>query len=160
MSGVSSESTHLTAPRMRLALGPACLPRDRARSLRARLRWMLKCSTNASGPEKSVPSWLLSSERTRWANREGPWTAGGLASFPERKEATMGSQIDGSISFGLTGQRIRESLEQELVRAMRAEGGVPTIHAIAHSVARVLEDDHLRMVDQLRRAGVQLEDGG
>jgi hypothetical protein len=72
----------------------------------------------------------------------------------------MGSQIDGSISFGLTGQRIRESLEQELVRAMRAEGGVPTIHAIAHSVARVLEDDHLRMVDQLRRAGVQLEDGG
>jgi hypothetical protein len=72
----------------------------------------------------------------------------------------MGNQIDGSISFGLTGQRIRESLEQELVRAMRAEGGVPTIHAIAHSVARVLEDDHLRMVDQLRRAGVQLEDGG
>jgi hypothetical protein len=72
----------------------------------------------------------------------------------------MGNQSDESISFGLTGQRIRESLEQELVRAMRAEGGVPTIHAIAHSVARVLEDDHLRMVDQLRRAGVQLEDGG
>jgi hypothetical protein len=72
----------------------------------------------------------------------------------------MGIQIDESISFGLTGQRIRESLEQELVRAMRAEGGVPTIHAIAHSVARVLEDDHLRMADQLRRAGVQLEDRG
>lgn len=72
----------------------------------------------------------------------------------------MGGQIDESISFGLSGQRLRESLEQELVRAMRAEGGIPTIHAIAHSVARVLEDDHLRMADQLRRAGVQLEDGG
>lgn len=72
----------------------------------------------------------------------------------------MGSQIDESISFGLTGQRIRESLEQELVRAMRAEGRVPTIHAIAHSFARVVEYEHLRMVDQLRRAGVQLEGGG
>ncbi|MEX2102342.1 MAG: hypothetical protein WD805_00140 [Gaiellaceae bacterium] len=66
----------------------------------------------------------------------------------------MGSQIDAGINFGLTEQRIRESLEQELVQAMRAEGGVPTIHAIAHSVARVLEEDHLCMADQLRRAGV------
>jgi len=41
---------------------------------------------------------------------------------------------------------------------MRAEGGV-LIHAIAHSVARVLEDDHLRMADQLRRAGVNLQEG-
>lgn len=71
----------------------------------------------------------------------------------------MPSQIDGSINFGLTEQRIRESLEQELVQAMRAEGGVPTIHAIAHSVARVLEDDHLRMADQLRRADVNLQEG-
>jgi hypothetical protein len=70
----------------------------------------------------------------------------------------MRSEIDRSIKFGLTEQTIRESLEQELVRAMRVEGGIPTIHAIAHSVARVLEDDHLRMAEQLARAGVQLED--
>jgi hypothetical protein len=38
-----------------------------------------------------------------------------------------------------------------------AEGEVPTIHAIAHSVARVLELDHLRMAEQLRRAGIPLE---
>jgi hypothetical protein len=42
------------------------------------------------------------------------------------------------------------------VRAIRAEGEAPTIHAIAHSVARVLELDHLRMAEQLRRAGIPL----
>jgi hypothetical protein len=77
--------------------------------------------------------------------------------FPT-KEAKMRSELDGKIDFGLPEQSIRESLEQELVRAMRAEGGVPTIHAIAHSVARVLEEDHLRMSEQLRRAGLDLDD--
>jgi hypothetical protein len=59
--------------------------------------------------------------------------------------------------FGLSEQELREALEDELVRAIRAEGEVPTIHAIAHSVARVLELDHLRMAEQLRRAGIPLE---
>lgn len=61
--------------------------------------------------------------------------------------------------LGLSEQELREALEEELERAMRAEGEVPTIHAIAHSVARVLELDHLRIAEQLRRAGVSLEEG-
>jgi hypothetical protein len=61
--------------------------------------------------------------------------------------------------IGLREQELREALEDELVRAIRAEGEVPTIHAIAHSVAHVLEPDHLRMAEQLRRAGVRLEEG-
>jgi len=59
-------------------------------------------------------------------------------------------------ALGLSEQELRERLHEELLRAMRAEGGVPTIHAIAHSIARVLEEDHLRMVEQLERAGVRL----
>jgi hypothetical protein len=59
--------------------------------------------------------------------------------------------------LGLSEQELREALEEELVRAIRAEGEVPTIHAIAHSVARVLELDHLRIAEQLRRAGIPLE---
>jgi hypothetical protein len=39
---------------------------------------------------------------------------------------------------------------------MRAEGEAPTVHAIAHSVARMLELDHKRMAAQLERAGVSL----
>jgi hypothetical protein len=63
--------------------------------------------------------------------------------------------------FGLSEQELREALEEELVLAIRAEGDAPTIHAIAHSVARILELDHLRMVEQLRKAGIRLDpDGG
>jgi hypothetical protein len=40
---------------------------------------------------------------------------------------------------------------------MRAEGNAPTVHALAHSVARVIADDHLRIAEQLERAGVRLE---
>jgi hypothetical protein len=40
---------------------------------------------------------------------------------------------------------------------MRAEGDTPTIHAIAHSIARVLEQDHMRIAEQLERAGVRLD---
>jgi hypothetical protein len=42
---------------------------------------------------------------------------------------------------------------------MRAEGSVPTIHAIAHSIARILSEDHLRLAEQLERAGVELDGG-
>jgi uncharacterized protein YqgV (UPF0045/DUF77 family) len=62
-----------------------------------------------------------------------------------------------SSALGLAEQDLREQLADELVRAMRAEGGKPTVHAIAHSVARVVEEDHLRMLEQLERAGVRLE---
>ena len=60
-------------------------------------------------------------------------------------------------SFGLTEQELRDQLEQELIQAMHAEGNAPTVHAIAHSIARILEVDHLRMAEQLERAGVVLE---
>jgi hypothetical protein len=60
--------------------------------------------------------------------------------------------------IGLNEQQLREGLEEELTRAMRAEGDKPTIHAIAHSIARVLELDHLRITEQLERAGVRLPD--
>lgn len=61
-------------------------------------------------------------------------------------------------TLGMSEPELREQLEEELVRAMRAEGNAPTLHAIAHSVARVLADDHLRMAEQLERAGVRLHD--
>ncbi len=62
----------------------------------------------------------------------------------------------GAMALGLSEQELRERLVEELVQAMRAEGGVPTIHAIAHSIARILEEDHLRLAEQLERAGVRL----
>jgi hypothetical protein len=55
--------------------------------------------------------------------------------------------------FGLSEQEIRERLEAELLRAMRTEGNAPTVHAIAHSIARILGEDHLRMAAQLQQAG-------
>ena len=58
--------------------------------------------------------------------------------------------------LGLSEQELREGLEQELVTAMRAEGNAPTVHAIAHSIARILVADHLRMAEQLEQAGVRL----
>jgi hypothetical protein len=61
--------------------------------------------------------------------------------------------------LGLSEQELREGLEEELIRAMRAEGSAPTIHAVAHSVARIIEADHLRIAEQLRSAGVKLENG-
>ena len=59
--------------------------------------------------------------------------------------------------IGLTEQELRERLEEELIQSMRAEGNVPTIHAIAHSIARIVEEDHLRIAEQLERAGIQLD---
>ena len=59
--------------------------------------------------------------------------------------------------FGLSESEIRDGLQEELIRAMRVEGEAPTIHAFAHSVARILEEDHLRMAEQLERAGVRVE---
>ncbi len=61
--------------------------------------------------------------------------------------------------LGLSESELRDELARELLQAMRAEGNVPTVHAIAHSVARLLELDHLRMAEQLERAGVRLGAG-
>jgi hypothetical protein len=58
--------------------------------------------------------------------------------------------------FGLAEHELRSELEEEFVRAMRAEGEAPTVHAIAHSIARILELDHQRMAVQLEQAGVSL----
>ena len=69
----------------------------------------------------------------------------------------MTTQTAGRIVFGLSEEAVREQLAEELARAMRAEGNAPTIHAIAHSIARVLELDHLRMIEQLEQAGLRLE---
>ena len=59
-------------------------------------------------------------------------------------------------SFGLSEQRLREGLEEELLRSMRSEGDAPTVHAIAASIARIIEVDHLRMAEQLEASGVRL----
>jgi hypothetical protein len=58
--------------------------------------------------------------------------------------------------FGFAEHELPSELEDELVRAMRVEGDAPTVHAIAHSVARILELDRQRMAAQLERAGVSL----
>jgi len=62
--------------------------------------------------------------------------------------------------LGLSESELRDELVQELVRAMHAEGDAPTLHAIAHSIARVLSRDHLRMVEQLEEAGIRLTNAG
>lgn len=59
--------------------------------------------------------------------------------------------------IGLSEQELREGLAEELERAMRTEGERPTIHAIAHSIARIIELDHLRIEEQLERAGVRFD---
>lgn len=60
--------------------------------------------------------------------------------------------------FGLSEQELREGLEEELLHAMRVEGERPTVHAIAHSVARILHQDHLRMLEQLEQGDLSLPD--
>jgi len=74
---------------------------------------------------------------------------------PERTPA--GRRSESNPSLGLPEQDLREALEEELLRSIRVEGDVPTVHAIAHSVARILEQDHLRLAEQLERAGVHLQ---
>lgn len=59
--------------------------------------------------------------------------------------------------LGLSEQELRDALGEELELAFRAEGNAATIHAIAHSVARVIVLDHLRMAEQLEKAGVTLD---
>lgn len=65
-----------------------------------------------------------------------------------------------STTLGLSEQELRDAFEQELIHAMRVEGDAPTVHAIAHAFALVLELDHLRIASQLEAAGVRLEAAG
>lgn len=60
------------------------------------------------------------------------------------------------LKLGLSEHELREELESELIQSMRAEGDAPTLHAIAHAVARVIELDDLRIAEQLEAAGVRL----
>ena len=69
---------------------------------------------------------------------------------------TTGTHATETTTFGLGEQELRESLQRELIAAMRIEGDAPTVHALAHSIARIIEEDHLRMAEQLERAGVKL----
>jgi hypothetical protein len=63
------------------------------------------------------------------------------------------------LALGLSEEDLRRTLEEELELALRTEGNVLSLtpHAVAHSVARVIEQDHLRIAEQLERAGVRLE---
>lgn len=61
------------------------------------------------------------------------------------------------ISLGMSEQELRNVLTEELTISFRTEGNTATIRGIAHSVARVIELDHLRIADQLEKAGVRLE---
>jgi hypothetical protein len=60
------------------------------------------------------------------------------------------------VSLGLSEQELRDALAEELTLSFRAEQNTATIHGIAHSVARVIELDHLRIAEQLAEAGVEL----
>jgi hypothetical protein len=64
------------------------------------------------------------------------------------------------LTIGLSEQRLRETLEQELLRAMPPRAAVPTVEAVAHAVARAIELDNLAIAEQLQAAGVPLNDDG
>ena len=65
---------------------------------------------------------------------------------------------NGSTPLGLPEGDLRKGLEKELLRSMHIEGDKPTVHAIAHSVARILERDHLLIAEQLEQAGINLHE--
>jgi hypothetical protein len=52
-------------------------------------------------------------------------------------------------------QELREALSDELTLAFRTEKAA-TIHAMAHSIARVIALDHLRIAEQLESEGIRL----
>jgi hypothetical protein len=79
-----------------------------------------------------------------------------MLEMPHRRRCIVTATKTAQPPLGLSEHELRTGLEEELVRAMRAEGGVPTVHAIAHSIARMLERDHLRIAEQLERAGIRL----
>ena len=61
--------------------------------------------------------------------------------------------------LGLTEQELRQALEQELERAAVIEREL-TPHAFAHTISRVLTQDHLRTAEQLEGAVLRLRADG
>jgi hypothetical protein len=59
--------------------------------------------------------------------------------------------------FGLGEADLRHRLEEELEHAMKTEGGIPTAHALAHALARVLTEDHRAMSARLTDADVEIK---
>ena len=102
---------------------------------RARLRWIL----------------------TLWvACAHEPWCEASEADPRHPKPGRRPMLSTKQTSLGLTEQELRDSLIEEFTLAFRMEQNTATIHAIAHSVAPVLELDHLRPAEQLDHAGVTL----
>ena len=60
-------------------------------------------------------------------------------------------------TLGMSEPELREALSDELELAFRTERGV-TIHGMAHSIARVITLDHLRLAEQLEREGIGLRE--
>lgn len=58
-------------------------------------------------------------------------------------------------SLGMSEQELREALSEELSLAFRTEQNTATVHAMAHSVARVIALDHLRLAEQLVPGGAR-----
>lgn len=57
--------------------------------------------------------------------------------------------------LGVSEPELRDALLEELELALRTERGV-TAHGMAHSIARVIALDHLRLAEQLEREGIRL----
>jgi hypothetical protein len=95
-------------------------------------------------------------ERARaWAGESSGRPGNRPGAEAEQEVRTLATEQSYAM-FGLAEHELRSELEDELVRAVPAEGEAPTIPAIAQSVARILEQDHQRMAAQLERAGVHV----
>lgn len=57
-------------------------------------------------------------------------------------------------SLGMSEEELRDVLSEELRISSRVES---QLDAIAHSVARAMELDHLRIAEQLAKSGLQLD---
>jgi hypothetical protein len=60
-------------------------------------------------------------------------------------------------SLGMSESAVRLRREDELAHAMKTESGVPTIHALAHSIARIIAENRHTAGPQLAGAGLELE---
>lgn len=61
--------------------------------------------------------------------------------------------MDNARSLGMSEQELRKALSEEFTIAFRTEQNTATIHAMAHSIARVMALDHMRIAEQLEKAG-------
>ena len=61
-------------------------------------------------------------------------------------------------SLGMSEQELREALSEELTLAFRTEQNTATIHGMAHSIARVIALDDMRIAEKLEREGIRLRE--